>query len=130
MAIEHIRLSQKARDQLIQLKRKTGIQTWNVLCRWAFCVSLVEPSIPPQSNIPADSSVEMDWKTFAGTHSHMYLALLKERCHKDGLGTADDVLSGQFRLHLHRGISYLVADPSVQDIFGLISKAALSASSN
>ena len=31
MAIEHIRLSQQARDQLITLKRRTGIAHWNVL---------------------------------------------------------------------------------------------------
>ncbi|MGH9941519.1 MAG: DndE family protein [Pyrinomonadaceae bacterium] len=33
MAIEHIRLSQQAKEQLIKLKRTTGIQHWNVLCR-------------------------------------------------------------------------------------------------
>ena len=35
MAIEHIRLSQHAKDQLIKLKRVTGIDHWNELCRWA-----------------------------------------------------------------------------------------------
>ena len=35
MAIEHIRVSQHAKDQLIRLKRVTGIKNWNVLCRWA-----------------------------------------------------------------------------------------------
>ena len=38
-AIDHIRLSQQAKDQLIKLKRVTGIEHWNVLCRWALCVS-------------------------------------------------------------------------------------------
>ena len=47
MAIEHIRLSQQARDQLITLKRRTGIAHWNVLCRWALCRSLAEPAPPP-----------------------------------------------------------------------------------
>ena len=31
--LDNIRLSQKAKDQLIRLKRHTGIEHWNVLCR-------------------------------------------------------------------------------------------------
>jgi len=65
-AIDHIRLSQQAKDQLIKLKRVTGIEHWNVLCRWALCVSLAESSIPPAAKIPSDSNVEMSWKVFGG----------------------------------------------------------------
>jgi DNA sulfur modification protein DndE len=125
MAIEHIRLSQQARDQLIRLKRWTGIENWNVLCRWAFCISLAEPSIPPPTKIPADSSVEMTWKVFGGAHHDIYLTLLKERCHKDGLGTNEEVVSAQFRLHLHRGIGYLaalVSDKQIKSITDLIKR--------
>jgi len=43
--IETIRISEKGKQQLIQLKRKTGIDNWHTLCRWAFCISLAEPSI-------------------------------------------------------------------------------------
>src|SRR5215218_9787331 len=120
MAIEHIRLSQQAKEQLIKLKRSTGIQHWNILCRWAFCVSLAEPSIPSPVKIPADSSDEMEWKVFGGAHQELYYALLKQRCHHDGLGTSDEVLTSQFRLHLHRGIGYLAADRQIKNIAGLI----------
>jgi DNA sulfur modification protein DndE len=126
MAIEHIRLSQQAKEQLIKLKRLTGIQNWNVICRWAFCVSLAEPSIPSPVRIPADSSVEMTWKVFGGAHHEIYFALLKERCRRDQLGTSNEVLSNQFRLHLHRGIGYLVADRQIKNISGLIARAATS----
>jgi DNA sulfur modification protein DndE len=125
MVIEHIRVSQQARDHLIRLKRWTGIENWNVLCRWAFCISLAEPSVPAPTRIPADSSVEMTWKVFGGAHHDIYLALLKERCHKDGLGTSDDVISAQFRLHLHRGIGYLAAlvtDKQIKNITDLIKR--------
>jgi DNA sulfur modification protein DndE len=109
MAIERVRVSQHAKEQLIRLKRWTGIQNWNVLCRWAFCVSLAEPNIPPRTKVLTDSSVEMTWKVFGGAHEEIYLALLKERCRKDGLAVDDETLAAQFRLHLHRGISYLAA---------------------
>lgn len=122
MPLEHIRLSEQARDQLIKLKRFTGIQHWNVLCRWAFCVSLAEPSVPSPVRIPSDSSVEMTWKVFGGAYEEIYLALLKERCQRDGLGTSDEILATQFRLHLHRGISYLAADRQLKTVAGLVER--------
>lgn len=124
MAIEHIRLSQQGKDQLIKLKRSTGIEHWNVLCRWALCVSLAENSVPPAMKIPADSNVEMSWKVFGGRYADVYLALLKERCVRDGFGTDADTLSQQLRLHMHRGISYLAANKSLKKIDNLIALAA------
>lgn len=124
MIVEHIRLSKQAREQLIRLKRHTGIEHWNVLCRWAFCRSLAEPTPPPPAKIPADSNVEMSWRVFGGRHSDLYLALLKARCHRDGLALRDDELATQFRLHLHRGIAYLANDREVRDIGALMRLAA------
>lgn len=123
MAIGHIRLSQQAKEQLIKLKRTTGVMHWNVLCRWAFCLSLAESSVPSLVKIPADSSVEMDWKTFGGEHHDLYYALLKQRCQRDGLGTSDEVAATQFRLHLHRGIGYLAADRKIKNISDLIKRS-------
>ncbi len=123
MAIEHIRLSQQAREQLIRLKRHTGIEHWNALCRWAFCRSLSEPSVPPPAKHPADSNVEMSWRVFGGRHGDLYLALLKERCLTDGLGVGEDVLALQFRLHLHRGIAYLANDRSIRGVAALTALA-------
>ncbi|MEQ8829869.1 MAG: DNA sulfur modification protein DndE [Alphaproteobacteria bacterium] len=127
MAVEHIRLSQQAKDQLVKLKRMTGIEHWNVLCRWAFCLSLSEQSIPPAAKIPADSNVEMSWKVFGGRYADLYMALLKERCVRDGLGTDPETLAQQFRLHLHRGISYLAANKSLRKIDDLVALAVQAA---
>jgi DNA sulfur modification protein DndE len=119
-AIERIQLSKTAKDQLLNLRRRTGIRNWNVLCRWAFCASLAELGVPPPAKIPADGNVEMTWKVFGGAQSDLYMALLRRRCEKDGFGTADDVLAAQFRLHLHRGIGYLVSDKQMRSIAELI----------
>lgn len=115
MSLEHIRVSKQAREQLIRLKRQTGVEHWNVLCRWAFCRSLAEPSVPPPARIPADSNVELSWRVFGGRDHEVYLALLKERCLRDGFGVADAALDEQFRLHLHRGIAYLAGDRRIRD---------------
>lgn len=123
MAIEHIQLSQQAKDQLSRLKRQTGIGGWNVLCRWGLCVSLAESSAPSARKIPSDSNVEMTWRVFGGNYCDLYLAALKERCIRDGLETDEETVARQFRLHLHRGISYLAADKGLGGIDGLISLA-------
>jgi DNA sulfur modification protein DndE len=122
-AIDHIRLSQQAKDQLIRLKRVTGVEQWNILCRWALCVSLAEDSVPPAAKIPADSNVEMSWRVFGGRYADLYLALIKERCLRDALDSDSDTLAQQFRLHLHRGISYLAANKNLRKIDDMIGLA-------
>jgi DNA sulfur modification protein DndE len=121
--VEHVRVSQTARDQLITLKRRTGIGHWNVLCRWGLCRSLAEAAPPPNVSLPADSNVEMTWKVFAGPYGDIFWALLRQRCDRDGLPLNDEMLNQQFRLHLHRGIGYLFGDPRVRDLAGLMSLA-------
>lgn len=121
MPLERIVLSAKGRDQLIILKRRTGIDHWNVLCRWALCISLREPTPVPDSRIPSDSNIEMSWRTFGGDYGDLYWCLLMQRCADEGLNVHDDgVVSHQFRLHLHRGISYLVADRSLRNAADLV----------
>ena len=121
MAVEHIRLSQQAKVQLVKLKRVTGITHWNVLCRWALAISLAEQSTPSTAKIPADSNVEMSWRVFGGRYADLYMAALKERCIRDGLSTDPETLASQFRLHLHRGISYLAGNRELRGIDDLMS---------
>lgn len=107
---ESVRLSEKAKRQLVQVKRRTGIDRWNALCRWAFCLSLAEPSRPQDIDIKLDSNVEMSWRVFAGAgYEKTYWALLKHRCFQDGLPADEATWQKYFRLHLHRGIGYLAS---------------------
>jgi len=107
MAIETIKLSEKERTQLIMLKRKTKIENWNVLCRWALCASLSESSEPPEETITSDSSIEMTWKTFTGGLEDIYLGLIRERIRQAAVNNDIDEQK-YMRLHLNRGISYLL----------------------
>ncbi|WP_013324702.1 DNA sulfur modification protein DndE [Gloeothece verrucosa] len=118
--IERIHISQTAREQLIKLKRYTKIENWNILCRWAFCRSLAEPSIPSPVPLPPNSNVEMSWQVFGGEMADVLLIALKMRCYNDGLGTDQETLAHQFRLHLHRGIGYLAGDMTIKKIENLI----------
>ncbi len=118
--IDTVRVSEKARTQLITLKRRTGIQNWNVLCRWALCYSLSEKSEPPNEDIPSDSTIEMTWKTFTGGEEELYLALVKLRANKAGVKLDKESITKYFRLHLHRGISYLTGNQKMNKIEDLI----------
>lgn len=119
MTIEYVRLSQTARDQLITLKRRTGIAHWNVLCRWALCRSLAEPARPAAVKLVLDSNVEMSWRVFSGDYGDALWALVRYRCHQDDLPLDEETVAQQFRLHLHRGVGYLVGDSKVTDVAGL-----------
>jgi DNA sulfur modification protein DndE len=120
MIVKQIRLSNTAKDQLSRLKGKTGIKNWNILCRWAFCLSLREPTSPLDIEVPADSNVEMSWYVFGGEYNELYEALLIQRCLDDELPLDQETLAKQFRLHLHRGISYLAASNYIKSINDLI----------
>jgi len=116
MIIDDVRVSEKAKHQLLTLKRRTGILQWNVLCRWALLASLAERTIPPHEEIITDSNVEMSWKTFAGPLDDAITAVVRQRAHVDGVPS--DQLPQFFKIHLHRGIAYLLNGAS--DLRGLI----------
>lgn len=120
MIIKQIRLSNAAKDKLARLKGKTGIQNWNTLCRWAFCYSLKEGSIPTDIEIDSDSNVEMSWFTFAGENHELYEALMKEWCFENGLSLDEKTLSKYFKLHLERGIGYLSGTNFIKNIKNLL----------
>jgi DNA sulfur modification protein DndE len=103
--IDTIKLSEKQKQQLVRLKSKTGIENWNVLCRWALCMSLAEDSTPPVEDIPSDSNVEMSWKVFAGEYADVYLAVLREAYQKQSTHLVAVHFSDFAKLHLNRGIN-------------------------
>lgn len=111
--IETVRISSVGRDQLITLKRRTGLKHWNELGRWALCRSLAEPTRPPDVPISTDGGVEIEWRTFAGRAADLYLDLIRQRCVVDGLEPDEKTVQKQLLLHLHRGIGYLVGDPAM-----------------
>jgi len=118
--IKQIKLSSQAKDRLARLKGKTGIRNWNILCRWAFCYSLHEGTMPTNISINSDSNVEMSWHTFSGEYSEIYEALIVEWCREKGLPLNDSTVTNYFKLHLERGISYLSGTNFIKNINELL----------
>jgi DNA sulfur modification protein DndE len=123
MSLEIVRVSQQGKEQLIKLKRLTGIKQWNTLCRWALCMSLRDPTQPLVRDVVTDSNVEMSWRTFAGSFGEVYTALLRQRCHADGLELNDDNLALTFNAHLHRGLGFLAGDSVLRSPESLVALA-------
>ena len=124
MPISNLRISEKGKRQLVSLKRHTGIKNWNVLCRWALCVSLSEETTPPAIQIPADSNVEMSWKVFAGSQQDILESALRMRCKLDRLPLDPENLHQQLRIHVHRGLGYLAGSSDIRTIGALCRLAA------
>ncbi len=120
MIVKQIKLSNVSKDRLSRLKGKTGIKNWNTLCRWAFCYSLSENTIPTDVPIASDSNVEMSWYTFCGEYSELYEALMTAWCIKMNLPTDDNTLAKYFKLHLERGIAYLSGTNFIKSLDDLV----------
>ncbi|HCJ08601.1 MAG TPA: DNA sulfur modification protein DndE [Lachnospiraceae bacterium] len=120
MIVKQIRLSNRAKERLSRLKGKTGIKNWNVLCRWAYCYSLKENTIPTPENIDADSNVEMSWYTFAGEYSDLYEALIIAWCKKMDIPTDNDTMAKYIKMHIERGISYLSGTNFIKELDDLL----------
>ena len=123
MIVKQIRLSNTSKEKLARLKGKTGIKNWNVLCRWALCLSLREDSIPTDTPITLDSNVEMSWYTFAGEYSELYEALMIAWCKRKEIEPTDENLSKYFKLHLERGIAYLSGTNYIKNLNDLMNLA-------
>jgi len=117
MRFTKIRLTKDATNRLRFLAGRTGL-TPNLLCRMGFCLSLEETKIPNPSEF-AEEEREFNRYTLLGEYDVLYIALLRQRLHQDGLGMED--LEGYFRAHLNRGISLLQQRVrSVADLASLV----------
>ncbi len=107
--IERVRLTTNAKNQLISLKRRTGIEHNNVLCRHALCLSLANPSIPPEESFNFAGGLEIDWRTFTGGNEGIYHNVIIARLLRDQIQPTPNAVRQALILHVHRGLSYLVS---------------------
>jgi DNA sulfur modification protein DndE len=66
----------------------------------------------------------MTWRTFTGGLENLYMALLISNAKKDGISLEKAELNNYFKLHLHRGISYLngSTSDSIDELLGNLIK--------
>jgi DNA sulfur modification protein DndE len=107
--MERIKLTASAKNQLTTLRRRTGIEHNNTLCRHALCISLANPSVPPTENLTFGGGIEIDWRTLTGGLEGLYYNLLAVRVASEGKRVTNDSIRQAMVQHVHRGLSYLVS---------------------
>lgn len=107
MKLSQIKFENRADVELKALKARNGI-TPNLLCRIGFCLSVEDPTPVDPDAFPGDSQRVIDRHVLLGPYDSLFVALMKERLHADGLDPADeDLLGAHFRAHVHRGVHLL-----------------------
>ncbi|GGP23789.1 DNA sulfur modification protein DndE [Silvimonas iriomotensis] len=114
--IDRIRLSAAAKNQLANLKRRTGIEHYNTLCRHALCISLANPTVPPKESINFNGGIELDWRVFTSGQEVLYWNLIIVRAVEDAQELGEESLRQVLAAHIHRGLSYM-ASKSDEDLF-------------
>ncbi len=121
MKLTKLRVTKEASTRLRFLAGKTGL-TPNLLCRIGFCMSLAEPPIPNPSDYQEEER-EFNRYTLLGEYDQLLVALLRQRCHQDGIDDPD-VLPHYFKAHMNRGITLLQQrTKSIGDLVNLVAKA-------
>jgi len=117
MKLTKLRLTTEASNRLRFLAGKTGL-TPNLLCRIGFCLSLAEPGVPNPDEYPEEDR-EFNRYTLLGEYDALFVALLTERCRRDGVDTAK--AAEFFRAHVNRGVIVLQQRvKSIVDIAALV----------
>jgi DNA sulfur modification protein DndE len=108
--IERVRLSAVAKQQLSTLKRRTGIEHYNVICRHALCASLAHVSKVPSETLQYSGGIEIEWGTFSGDTEETLTNLLIVRALAEGREVSASSIREILQAHVHRGLAYLVSD--------------------
>ncbi len=106
--IEVVRVSDRGKEILIKIKKRTGLQHWNEICRIALCHSLIDPNFPSKLTESSDNAVEIEWKTFAGSFHEEIAAIIIFEAQKNGINLSKkEILYEYFKSHLEHGITNL-----------------------
>ncbi len=103
MKLTKLRLTKDVSNRLRFLAGRTGV-TPTLLCRLGVCLSLAEPSLPNPYDYPEEER-EFNRYTLLGEYDSLFVALLRQRCHQDGVELSQ--LSDYFRAHINRGVLLL-----------------------
>lgn len=120
MIKDTIRLSESTKRHLIKVKRITGTDHWNILCRWALCLSLRTNQTLTRPHEEELSNIEMTWRTLAGQNDSAYEAIVK-LSYDEHKQSGDSLTINVFlRSHIQRGAAELLRIIKFKDIDALL----------
>ena len=119
--IDIVKTTINTKNILGRIKAKTGIQNWNTICRWGFCHSLKQNTLPRLVDEKFDG-IEMTYETFSGKYSDIYLALLINNLKAHNTPINSTNLNGYLKAHINRGVNilYNFKIKNITNMLGLI----------
>ncbi len=119
---DSVRLTATERDLLLKIKRRTGIDSWNVICRWALTLGLRENNPYIRKTHEKRDAIEIKWETFAGKQSEILLALVLISFNAQKTITQDSLLPDFFYSRLEDGIRAICTslDSNLKNLNSLI----------
>ena len=104
--LEALKTTTHIKNVLSSIKRVTGIEYWNVICRWALCISLKQKSLPRLVEEKLDG-VEIDYDVFVGKNNSIYTQLLINNLIKHNIEITKSNVYKYLYAHVNRGVSIL-----------------------
>ena len=115
MQFSRYKFSSRTQSLFGMLKNRTGLSI-NILARYAFCLSLKDPSIPNPDEFD-EKGMEILPSVLFGEHENIYMALMLDRLKKDNMDP-ELYLQKMTRAHLNRGSAMLF--PRINDLTDFI----------
>ena len=117
LTIDVLKTSTNLKNFLTRIKTNTGIANWNVICRWALCLSLKQTSLPREVDEKLDG-VEIDYDILVGKNKTIYTQLLINNLitHKVEINKRN--LTKYLNAHVNRGANIIYTN-KLKDISGL-----------
>ena len=104
--IDQLRTSASLKNLLTRIKGITSIQNWNVLCRWGFCISIKQSTIPRKVDEKLDG-VEIDYDVLVGKNKTIYTQLLINNLRRNNIEINKENLAKYLNAHVNRGINII-----------------------
>jgi len=115
--IDLLRTSVNVRNSLTRIKTITGIPNWNIICRWAFCLSLKQTSLPREVDEKLDG-IEIDYDTLVGKNKSIYTQLLINNLISHKVEIDKKNLTKYLYAHVNRGVNIIYTN-KLKNISGL-----------
>ena len=119
--IDQLRTSASLKNLLTRIKGITSIQNWNVLCRWGFCFSIKQSTLPRMVDEKLDG-VEIDYDVLVGKNKIIYTQLLINNLRKNNIEINKENLTKYLYAHVNRGVNiiYNFKMKTIKDLFNQI----------
>ena len=117
LSVDILRTSSTVKSSLTRIKTITGISNWNIICRWALCLSLKQTSLPREVEEKLDG-VEIDYDTLVGKNKSIYTQLLINNLVTHNVAVDKKNLTKYLYAHVNRGVNIIYTN-KLKDILGL-----------